>query len=68
VGAIAVFKTVVVVKRLPKTRSGKTLRKVIRKMADGEQFKMPSTIEDPKTLDEIRENLKQMKVGVAFKG
>ena len=67
VGAIAVFKTVVVVKRLPKTRSGKTLRKVIRKMADGEEFKMPSTIEDPKTLDEIRENLKQMKVGVAFK-
>jgi len=67
VGAIAVFKTVVVVKRLPKTRSGKTLRKVIRKMADGEEFKMPSTIEDPKTLEEIRENLKQMKVGVAFK-
>lgn len=67
VGAIAVFKTVVVVKRLPKTRSGKTLRKVIRKMADGEEFKMPSTIEDPKTLDEIRENLRQMKVGVAFR-
>lgn len=66
VGAIAVFKTVVVVKRLPKTRSGKTLRKVIRKMADGEEFKMPSTIEDPMTLDEIRESLKQMKVGVAF--
>ncbi len=66
VGPIAVFKSVVIVKRLPKTRSGKTLRKVIRKMADGEEFKMPSTIEDPKTIDELRQSMEQKKVGVAF--
>ena len=66
IGAIAFFKTAIIVNRLPKTRSGKTLRKIIRKMADGQTFDMPSTIEDPVTLDELREYLKKNKVGMAF--
>jgi propionyl-CoA synthetase len=53
VGAVACFKQGVVVKRLPKTRPGKLLRGTMRKIADGEQFSMPSTIEDSVTLEEI---------------
>ncbi|KKL19993.1 hypothetical protein LCGC14_2459900, partial [marine sediment metagenome] len=48
----------VVVDRLPKTRSGKILRATIVKIADGEDFKPPATIDDPAILDEIREALK----------
>ena len=44
--------------RLPKTRSGKILRGTIKKIADGEAWTMPATIEDPKVLDEIGEALK----------
>ena len=51
------FKTVIVVKRLPKTRSGKILRGTMRKIADGEPWKMPATIDDPAILDEISEVL-----------
>ncbi len=58
IGAVAVFKQALVVKRLPKTRSGKILRGTMRKIADGEDFKMPSTIDDPTILDEIGEALK----------
>ena len=43
-----------VVDRLPKTRSGKILRATMAKIADGEEFKMPATIDDPAVLDEIR--------------
>ena len=57
-GAVASFKKAVVVKRLPKTRSGKVLRGTMRKIADGEEFKIPSTIDDPVILDEIGESLK----------
>jgi propionyl-CoA synthetase len=46
------------VARLPKTRSGKILRGTIKKIADGEQWAMPATIEDPKVLDEIADALK----------
>ena len=53
------------VKRLPKTRSGKILRGTMRKIADGEPYTMPSTIDDPSTLNEIEEALKQ--VGYAHK-
>lgn len=53
VGPVASFKQVAVVKRLPKTRSGKILRSTMRKMADGVPFSMPSTIDDPTALDEI---------------
>lgn len=57
VGPFTNFKRCVVVKRLPKTRSGKILRQVIRKMVDGDAFDMPSTIDDPEILNEIREDL-----------
>jgi propionyl-CoA synthetase len=53
VGAIANFKRAVVVSRLPKTRSGKILRQVMRKMVDGEHYAMPSTIDDPAILEEL---------------
>ena len=59
VGPVAAFKTVIVVKRLPKTRSGKILRGTVRKIADKEEYKMPATIDDPAILDEIKENLMQ---------
>ena len=54
VGAIANFKRAVIVARLPKTRSGKILRQVMRKMADGETYSVPSTIEDVAVIDELR--------------
>ena len=57
VGPVAAFKTAIVVKRLPKTRSGKILRGTIRKIADSEEYKMPATIDDPAILDEIKEDL-----------
>ena len=57
VGPVAAFKTTLVVKRLPKTRSGKVLRGTIRKIADKEEYKMPATIDDPAILTEIKEDL-----------
>ncbi len=53
IGAVASLKIVMTVARLPKTRSGKILRGTIRKIADGEEWKMPATIDDPAILDEI---------------
>lgn len=58
IGPIASFKSVVVVARLPKTRSGKILRGTMRKIADGAEYSVPSTIDDPATLSEIEEALK----------
>ena len=58
VGPVAAFKTAIVVKRLPKTRSGKILRGTVRKIADKEEYKMPATIDDPAILDEIKDSLK----------
>ena len=58
-GPVAAFKIAITVARLPKTRSGKILRGTIKKIADGDPWTMPATIEDPKVLDEI---------GVALKG
>ena len=58
IGAVAALKHILVVQRLPKTRSGKILRATIRKIADGEPWKMPATIDDPAILDEITEVLK----------
>lgn len=57
IGPVAAFKKVVVVDRLPKTRSGKILRGTMKKIADGESYKMPATIDDPAILDEITEAL-----------
>ena len=65
IGPIASYKVTCVVKRLPKTRSGKILRGPMRKIADGEQYSIPSTIDDPSTLNEIEEALKR--VGYAHK-
>ena len=53
VGPVASFKIAAVVSRLPKTRSGKMLRGTMRRIADGEPFQVPSTIDDPAILDEI---------------
>ena len=57
IGPVAAFKTATVVKRLPKTRSGKILRGTMQKIADGEDYKMPATIDDPAILPEIAEAL-----------
>ncbi|HOP22971.1 MAG TPA: propionyl-CoA synthetase [Gammaproteobacteria bacterium] len=57
IGPVAAFKNACVVKRLPKTRSGKILRSTIRSIADGENYNMPATIDDPLILDEISVDL-----------
>ena len=57
IGPVADFKQALLVKRLPKTRSGKILRGTVRSMADGTPYKAPATIDDPVILDEIREDL-----------
>lgn len=56
-GPVAAFKLAITVGRLPKTRSGKILRGTIKKIADGDSWTMPATIEDPKALDEIKSAL-----------
>jgi propionyl-CoA synthetase len=66
IGAVANFRQAAIVKRLPKTRSGKILRKTMRQLADGEDFAVPSTIDDPLILDEIRAVLERRRVGQAF--
>ncbi|MCM0611762.1 propionyl-CoA synthetase [Marinobacter sediminum] len=58
IGAIACFRRAMVVDRLPKTRSGKILRRVIRQIADGEEYAVPSTIDDPAILEEISEQFR----------
>ena len=60
IGPVAAFKLATVVPRLPKTRSGKILRGTMVKIADGEAFKMPATIDDPAILDEIKEALQNL--------
>jgi len=60
IGPVAAFKLAAVVDRLPKTRSGKILRATMARIADGQEFKMPATIDDPAILDEIRESLKPL--------
>jgi propionyl-CoA synthetase len=58
IGAVAALRSVVVVKKLPKTRSGKVLRGTMHKIADGIDYKVPPTIEDASVLDEIQAGLK----------
>ncbi|HDR29069.1 propionate-CoA ligase PrpE [Rhodovulum sp.] len=58
IGPVAAFRFAVVVDRLPKTRSGKILRGTMCKIADGQEFKMPATIDDPAILDEIAQALR----------
>jgi propionyl-CoA synthetase len=57
VGPVAAFKIAIVVKRLPKTRSGKILRGTVRKIADNETYNVPATIDDPAILDELKKDL-----------
>ncbi|MCP5382931.1 MAG: propionyl-CoA synthetase [Kordiimonadaceae bacterium] len=57
IGAVACFKQAVIVKRLPKTRSGKILRRVMSSIAGKEEYAIPATLDDPKILDEIRDAL-----------
>jgi len=59
IGPVASFKTATVVKRLPKTRSGKILRGTMKRIADGQDYTLPATIDDPATLGEITEALQQ---------
>ena len=58
IGPVAAFKTALVVNRLPKTRSGKILRGTMKKIADGDAWSMPATIDDPAVLEEIAVVLK----------
>jgi propionyl-CoA synthetase len=60
IGPVAAFKTATVVKRLPKTRSGKILRGTIQKIADNKEYKTPATIDDPATLTEMEEALNRI--------
>jgi len=57
IGPVAAFKTALVVKRLPKTRSGKILRGTMKKIADGQEYGVPATIDDPAILGEIGDAL-----------
>ena len=66
IGAVANFKKATIVNRLPKTRSGKILRKNFRDLADQGETIITSTIDDPAILNEIKEILKRRKIGVAF--
>jgi propionyl-CoA synthetase len=65
IGPVAAFKVAVIVKRLPKTRSGKILRGIIQKIADSADYDIPATIDDPLILMEIKESLQ--KIGYAHK-
>jgi propionyl-CoA synthetase len=60
IGPVAAFKVAAVVKRLPKTRSGKILRSTMKKIADGQEYKTPATIDDPIILEEITEVLEKL--------
>jgi propionyl-CoA synthetase len=63
IGPVAAFKHVVVVERLPKTRSGKILRGTMKRIADGQEYTMPATIDDPAILDEITQALEAVGYG-----
>jgi propionyl-CoA synthetase len=60
IGPVASFKTAAVVDRLPKTRSGKILRGTMRRIADGDEYTIPATIDDPVVLDEMHDALREI--------
>ncbi len=64
IGAVASFRDVLIVERLPKTRSGKTLRKLLRNIADEQQYNIPSTIDDSTIIDEIKLIYQINKIGI----
>ena len=61
-GPVASFKIAAVVDRLPKTRSGKVLRGTMRRIADGEPYTVPATIDDAAILDEIEQTLAELRL------
>jgi propionyl-CoA synthetase len=63
IGAVASLRNVIVVQRLPKTRSGKILRKLLRSIIDGEKYQIPSTIDDIAIIDEVCEEFQKYKIG-----
>ncbi|MFT5753229.1 MAG: propionyl-CoA synthetase [Flavobacterium sp.] len=63
IGAVASLRNVVVVERLPKTRSGKILRKLLRSIVDGDNYQIPSTIDDEAIIDEVKEEFQKYKIG-----
>jgi propionyl-CoA synthetase len=62
-GPVASFRSAAIVANLPKTRSGKVLRSVLRRIADGERFETPATIEDPAAIDRVRIALENIGLG-----
>ena len=66
IGPVASFKHVLVVDKLPKTRSGKILRGTIKKIADGSEWKMPATIDDPTAFEDVGDALRT--IGLAKQG
>jgi len=60
IGPVAAFRNCVIVDRLPKTRSGKILRGTMSSIADGKDYKVPATIDEPEVLDEIAAALKEI--------
>lgn len=66
IGPIACYKNTIAVKKLPKTRSGKILRKTISQIADGASFTIPSTIDDPEIIDELVHDFARRSLGNAF--
>lgn len=63
IGAVASFKQALIIERLPKTRSGKILRSTMRQIADGKDYKVPSTIDDPVILNEVEQHLQRAGYG-----
>ena len=63
IGAVASLRDVIIVQRLPKTRSGKILRKLMRSIVDGENFQIPSTIDDEAIIDELNHEFTVAKIG-----
>jgi propionyl-CoA synthetase len=68
VGPVAAFHTVIIVARLPKTRSGKVLRATMKAIADGVEYRAPGTIDDPATLGEIEAAFKELQKRQQGKG
>ena len=64
IGPVAFFKSCIVVDKLPKTRSGKILRGIVRRIIDGEEYKFPATIEDASALGHIEEKIKEFKINL----
>jgi propionyl-CoA synthetase len=60
IGPVAAFKLVAAVPRLPKTRSGKILRGTMKSIADGREYRIPATIDDPAILAEIEATLQRL--------